>query len=68
MSCRPKRWTYRGQHCFKPCLASRKGEMCQCKFDNSKAGQIDKKKRAEILKSIKEKVDAYKAKNNTTAV
>ena len=33
MSIRAKTWSYVGKHCHQPCLRSRKGEMCQCKFD-----------------------------------
>lgn len=51
--CRPKRWTYRGQHCFRACNLSRKGEMCQCKFDRKFEAKQRKEKREALEKENK---------------
>lgn len=60
MSIRAKTWSYVGKHCFQACQLSRKGQMCQCKFD--------RKYERQCMEDPGGKKNAKKAKVNTPAV
>lgn len=72
MSIRAKLWSYVGKHCHGACTLSRKGQMCQCKFDRNYERQCMENpggvKPFSKLDNVIKRVKDAKAKNNTPAV